>query len=380
MRVVQLGDSGPAAAEVRAALGRLGLLPDADTGDTYDREAERAVRAFQQARGLTADGRVGEETWRELEAARWRLGDRVLYLADPEPLYGDDVRHLQERLLEMGYDVGRPDGEFGRRTSVALAQFQREAGLVPDGTFGEQTLHALRRLGRKVTGGRPQFLRESEMLRASGPALTGKTIVIDPGHGGEDLGVTVSDGSLVWSEAQLAYDLATRLEQRLAAVGVRVHLTRGPHTGYPDDARAKFANDLDADLLISLHLDGHHNPEANGVATYHFGTSNGVTSTVGERLAGLVQREIVARTGLLDCRTHAKTWQLLRLTRMPAVRVEVCYLTSPHDRARIAKPEFRNTIAEAIIAGVQRLYLPREADVATGTFDVGALRAALAAG
>jgi N-acetylmuramoyl-L-alanine amidase len=354
------------------------LVPDSDT-DVFDTAADRAVRAFQQSRGLTADGLVGPDTRRALEAARWQLGDRVLTLTSPETLYGDDVRQLQERLLEMGYDVGRPDGRFGLRTTRALAQFQREAGLVPDGTFGQATMNALRRLGRKVTGGRPQLLRETEMLRGSGPALVGKAIVIDPGHGGDDLGVTVADGSLTWSEAHLAYDLATRLEQRLAAAGVAVHLTRGPHAGYLEDARAKFANDLRADLVISLHFDGHPNPAACGVATYHYGTSAGVTSTIGERLAGLVQREIVARTGLLDGRTHAKTWQLLRFTQMPAVRVEAGYLTSPYDRARIIDPAFRDTVVESVIAAVQRIYLPRDSDVATGTFDVRSLRQVVAA-
>ena len=79
---------------------------------------------------------------------------------------------------------------------------------------------------------------------------------------------------------------------------------------------------------------------------------------MGERLAGLVQREIVARTGLRDCRTHAKTWELLRLTRMPAVRVEVGYLTSPADRARLIDPRFRDRVVEAIVAAVQRMYFP----------------------
>ena len=75
---------------------------------------------------------------------------------------------------------------------------------------------------------------------------------------------------------------------------------------------------------------GRANPTASGVATYHYGQygEGGVTSTLGERLAALVQREIVVRTGLRDCRVHAKTWDLLRLTRMPAVRVEAGYLTS----------------------------------------------------
>jgi len=368
-------------AEVRAVLVELGLLKQsADSSDTayFDAETDRAVRAFQQSRGLTADGIVDAETWRNLEGARWRLGDRILFHSRPEPIFGDDVRQLQERLLEMGYDVGRADGVFGPRTEKALAQFQREIGLVPDGGFGPATMRALRRLGRKVVGGRPQLLRESEMLRNAGPALVGKRIVIDPGHGGDDPGATVVDGPMRWTEAELVFDLASRLEGRLAAAGVRVHLTRGRDTAYPDDARAAFANDLGADLFISLHLDAHPNPLAEGVATYHFGTDAGVTSTVGERLAGLVQREIVARTGLLDGRTHAKTWDILRLTRMPAVRVEVCYLTSPTDRERIIDPAFRDTVAEAIIAAIQRMYLPREADVATGTFDVKSLRTLLA--
>jgi N-acetylmuramoyl-L-alanine amidase len=115
------------------------------------------------------------------------------------------------------------------------------------------------------------------------------------------------------------------------------------------------ANSLGADLLISLHLDGQDNEVADGVATYHYGTGSGLSSTVGERLANLVQREIVVRTGLRDCRIHAKTWELLRLTQMPAVRVDLGYLTSPADRDRLVNPLFREQVVEAILAAVQRM-------------------------
>ena len=386
MRAIRRGDAGLAVAEIRAILTHLGLLTPQPANGTargddadarFDEVTERAVRAFQQARGLSVDGLVGAETWRALDAARWWLGARNLYHAVPTPLVGEDIRILQERLLEMGYDVGRADGSYGAGTARAVAQFQREVGLTPDGACGPQTLFALRRLGRKVVGGRPQWLRESEQLRSSGPALVGKRVVIDPGHGGADPGVVVRDGPLRWTEADLAWDQATRLEGRLAAAGVRVHLTRGPGAAapLPDRARAQFANDLGADLFISIHVDTSTNPAAEGVATYHFGTGNGVTSTVGERLAGLVQREIVARTGMRDCHTHAKTWELLQSTRMPAVRVDVGYLTSPADRTRLTDPRFRDTAVEAIVAAVQRMYFPLEADVPTGTFDVTTLRA-----
>ena len=382
MQVIRRGDRGPAVVEIRAILTTVGLLsdPDTDPDAVFDGPAEQAVRAFQQAGGLTVTGDVNEETWRALDASRWSLGSRVLAHEQPEPLFGDDVRQLQERLLELGYDLGRADTIFGHRTAAALASFQREVGLVADGVCGPQTMAALHRLGRKVIGGRPNLLRETERFQSAGPALVDKRIVIDPGHGGGDSGVSVPDGALRWTEADIAFDLAARLEGRLAAAGMRVHLTRGPAPAerLTESSRASIANELGADLLISIHLDGHSNPLASGVATYHYGEyhDGGVTSTLGERLAALVQREVVKRTGLRDCRSHAKTWDLLRLTRMPAVRVEVGYLTSPDDRSRLIDTRFRDRIVDAIVAAVQRMYLPLETDVVTGSIDVEELRSA----
>src|SRR5690349_25092677 len=113
----------------------------------------------------------------------------------------------------MGYDTGRADSIYGQRTARAVAQFQREVGLTPDGSCGPATMKALRRLGRKVVGGRPQLLRETAAFHASGPALVGKRIVVDPGHGSaDDLGVVVPDGPLRWTEADIAFDMALRLE------------------------------------------------------------------------------------------------------------------------------------------------------------------------
>ena len=67
-----------------------------------------------------------------------------------------------------------------------------------------------------------------------------------------------------------------------------------------------------------------------------------------------------------DCHIHGKTWALLRMTRMPAVRIEIGYLTSPHDRALLCNPQFRDTVAEGLLVAVQRLYLPIADDPPTG--------------
>src|SRR5256885_14551478 len=124
MRTIRRGDRGAAVAEIRTVLHILDLLPASQPvlEPEFDEQTELAVRAFQQSRGLSVDGRVGEETWRALDAARWRLGARALYQSVPDPLVGDGVRPLQERLLEMGDDVGRAGPIYGARTGRAGAR------------------------------------------------------------------------------------------------------------------------------------------------------------------------------------------------------------------------------------------------------------------
>jgi N-acetylmuramoyl-L-alanine amidase len=360
-RLYRRGDSGPAVADVQATLVGLGLLAQAPAEPVFDEATDRALRDFQQRRGLSVDGIVGADTYRALAAARWKLGDRLLSLAT-RPYVGDDVAALQERLLELGFDAGRADGVFGERTATALRGLQREYGLVADGTCGPATLRALKQLGRKVVGGRPHALRETELIHRAGSSLAGKIVVLDPGHGDGDRGSSAHG----LEEASLVEDLAARLEGRLTAVGVRALLTRGPDTNPSEAERAAFANESGADLVLSLHVDRAPSAACNGIACYHFGTGTGASSTVGEQLASLVQREVVARTDLLDCRVHAKTWELLRLTRMPAVRVELGHLTHAGDAARLADPAFRDTVAEGVLVGVQRLFLPDDLDPPTG--------------
>ncbi|MGI9063954.1 MAG: N-acetylmuramoyl-L-alanine amidase [Pseudonocardiaceae bacterium] len=363
MQLLRRGDLGPAVAELRAMLTSQSLLA-AGGEAVFDLVVEHAVCAFQQRRGLTVDGIVGPATYQTLCDARLRLGDRSLGYSVSRPLRGDDVSTLQERLLELGYDAGRADGVFGPQTEQALRSFQRDYGLQADGLYGPATMRSLRQLGLKVSGGRPVFLREQELLRRSGPALRGKRIVIDPCHGGPDRGSLV-DGA---AEADLMWDLACRIEGRMAATGMETLLSRGAGNSPSEAERSRFANDAHADLVLSLHTDAHRSTHAQGLATFHFGTGNGTTSTVGEALAGFLQRELVHRTGMLDCHTHPKTWEVLRMTRMPAVRLELGYLTHPHDRAKLLDPAFRDVVAEGILISVKRLYLLGENDQPTGTF------------
>ncbi|OIV37232.1 N-acetylmuramoyl-L-alanine amidase [Mangrovactinospora gilvigrisea] len=361
----RLGDSGPAVAEIRRKLVRLNLLPEqeqAEGADAFTAAVDAAVRHFQQQRALIVDGIVGPETYRHLDEARHRLGDRILTHWVGRPMVGDDIAELQQRLLDMGFTPGLVDGIYGARTGHAVREFQRNIGLVTDGTCGPSTYRALANLTRTVTGGQPQAMRETEHLLRAGPALAGKVLVLDPGHGGDDTGVEAHG----MTEADQVWQLTTRLEGRLTALGVRTYLTRpenGQGSVVSEEERASFANATDADLVISLHVDGHANPGANGVAAYYYGHDTRYSPT-GQQFAGLAQRELVARCGFGDDRIHGKTWSLLRGTRMPAVRLEIGYLTHYGDAGRLLTR--REEIVESIAVAVQRLFLPPEDDEPTG--------------
>jgi len=368
------GDQGQAVAGIRARLELLGLVDhDSATPDRFDNGLDRAVRAFQQQRGLSVDGIVGPTTYRVLDEARWRLGDRLLTHTPGAVLSGDDVVALQQRLLDLGFQVGRIDGRFGRQTELAVREFQRNVGVPPDGTCGPATLKALSRLAPIVRGGRPNAMRAEERIRKAGPQLTGKVVVIDP------CVARMPEGPLADEAEAIISDLAKRVEGRLVATGVQAYLTK--QAGADEAAeveRAAFANRTDAHLCISLQVDAAESADAAGVSTYFFGLdSHGAWSSAGERFAGLVQREIVARTDLVDLRSHAKNWDLLRHTKMPAVRIDVGYLTNAGDAARLGDPAFRDVVAEAVVVAVQRMYLSPETDTQTGFLRFDELRAAV---
>jgi N-acetylmuramoyl-L-alanine amidase len=357
------GDAGPAVAEIRDRLGRLGLLAPAEPlidpeTAVFDDEVDRAVRAFQQQRGLTVDGLVGVHTFRRLEEARWSLGDRVLSYSPGHAVAGDDVLALQSRLSGLGFDVGRVDGVFGARTDSALREFQRSVGVDSDGTCGPGTFRAIARLARTMSGGgTASHLRELHALESLRSGVADKVVVIDPGHGGADPGRSCAE----LTEAVVAGDLASRVEGRLAAIGVQVLLTRSPDSEQaPEESeRAAFANDTGADLVLSLHTDFVASAAPSGCASFYFGDAvAGTGSSLGARFAEIVQEEVCQRTDLTDCRTHAKTWDLLRMTRMPAVRIECGYLSSPRDSRRLADAAFRDALAEAIAAAVVRFFAP----------------------
>jgi N-acetylmuramoyl-L-alanine amidase len=368
---LKIGDRSDAVAVIANTLTRLGI--HSNPTDLFDEGLAQAIKAFQQERGLTATGLINEITQRCLDEARWKLGDRILALQSDSLMRGDDVSNLQDRLIQMGFNCGKVDGIYGSKTEASVKEFQKSVGVVVDGKCGPVTLISLMRLVKTVSGGAPTALRESVRHAVASPALASKVIVIDPSWGGDFTGEN-QNGVI---ESEVVFDLAQRLEGRLIALGVNVVLTRSAKNSPLEKDRIATANSVNADLVIALKVDIYKNEKANGVATYYYGRDGaGVHSVVGERFANLIQREICARTDLLNCRTHAKGWDLLKLTTAPTVRIDLGYLSNPQDAKRLGSPAFRDQLAEAMIVAIQRLYLSSDDDAKTGTLRISDLRRA----
>lgn len=356
VRLLRLGDEGPAVTDVQRRLERVagsGVIdgPAPAVDGRYGPATFGAVRSFQRARGLAADGIVGPETWRSLTEAAYAPGDRLLWHAS-RLMRGDDVRDLQHRLNRLGFDAGPEDGLFGRLVRAAVEEFQRNVGLPVDGVVGPSTVAALRRSHRDhQSGGLAVGVRQREALRRlSGRGLVGARVLVDPARGGEDPGRTGPAGA---REAEVTWDIARRLAARLAARGATAIFSRGPDTGPTGGERARQANALDVDVVVSIAANAHDTPRAKGAATYYFGAPTFV-SEPGRQLAERVQEAVVADGWRPDCGIHPMTWPLLRETRMPSVVVHPGFLTSPEDEEALADPQRQDSAAAALTSAVER--------------------------
>lgn len=349
MELIRHGSTGPEVEDVQRRLTALGWSVDPDEAGDFAHGTDQATRAFQQARGLPADGIVGPDTWQALVGASYRLGDRMLYVRRPL-LHGDDVLDLQRRLSKLGFDVGYDDGIYGVQTFEAVREFQLNTGLDVDGIAGPSTVDAVVRLHRQHQEAPAYVVREREQLRRpQRTTLAGARILVDPAHCVDDPGRTNPDGV---PEHEITWAIARALDGRLAAMGAHVVLARGPSTSPTPSQRAQLANDEGVEAIISVHGNGLDDPEARGAAAYYFGSGHDISER-GRLLAQRCVDEVVAATGTPNCRTHASTSAILRESRAPAVVIEPGFLTHPVEGRALADPATHRAIATALATALQ---------------------------
>jgi N-acetylmuramoyl-L-alanine amidase len=213
-----------------------------------------------------------------------------------------------------------------------------------------------------------------------------RTIVVDAGHGGEDTGARGATGIL---EKDITLALARRLKGVLESrLGVRVLLTRDADQAVALDDRAALANSNKADLFVSLHANASTRATVSGAQVYFFSTDQAAddaqksvlapqtlpTYGGGSRVIEMIPWEMaqlrhLGASGLLagaveeQCRDRVRMnaspvlqapLRVLAGANMPAVVVEIGFLTNPDDEQQIVSEAFQNTLAQALVDGFLR--------------------------
>ena len=203
---------------------------------------------------------------------------------------------------------------------------------------------------------------ENRLSSALNPTFA--TVVIDPGHGGNDEGAR--GGGL--KEKDLTLDLAFRVEKLLGTFNFPTVLTRRDDTYVPLSERAAIANKIDNAIFLSLHFNHSRDSSATGVETFYatakvppesawtwigfFSKPEQPPGDNGEDLAGYIQTSLVTRTDAANRGIKARELYVVRHTRCPAVLVEGGFINNPLDARLIGNTEYRDRLAKAIAEGV----------------------------
>lgn len=186
-------------------------------------------------------------------------------------------------------------------------------------------------------------------------------VVIDPGHGGRDVGTTSSTGLL---EKDLTLDIAQRLGELLKdRLGCEIVLTRTEDKFVPLETRAAVANNAHADFLISIHGNSSSYEDVRGIETYYYRPNIEISEAdadpaeAAKSFANDVQSALL--TGLKDGRkmlrdrgVKSASFVVLREVQMPAALSEISFMSSSRDAEQLDTPQYRDRVAEALYKGI----------------------------
>ncbi|MCP4367162.1 MAG: N-acetylmuramoyl-L-alanine amidase [Deltaproteobacteria bacterium] len=202
-----------------------------------------------------------------------------------------------------------------------------------------------------------------------------KTVVLDPGHGGHDKGVMGPEGML---EKNVTLALAQLIEDQRKK-NYKMILTRSDdyRVNIPD--RTAVANHLKADLFISIHTGGSFLHRAKGITIFYYKELSGFALETGtdsskppkvfnprvlwdniqtkhiassKVLAQIMQNNISSQLAFSESKIQNADLMVLKGADMPAILIEVGYLTNPGDEKKLQSPEFLSDFAEAICKGI----------------------------
>ncbi|WP_418434502.1 N-acetylmuramoyl-L-alanine amidase, partial [Anaerotignum lactatifermentans] len=280
-----------------------------------------------------------------LKNMRYDKNANVLYLDKKDKIDTGSVK-FEDHYLDGYFDVTLPgdyESDYGYGTYDVKGTVAEN---IEVSTKGGNTTFRFKQ--NRISAYEVTDEGDSYAIRVKNPKeVYDKVLLLDAGHGGKDPG-TSGNGM---QEKNLNLTIAQKIAQKLQGSGIKVYMTRDSDV-YPENStRAKTANDI-ADLMVSIHMNS--GPEtANGTETLYqvHANDNGARLT-SKQLAEILQGKVVSATG--NTNRGAKLWTdvlILNRTTVPAVIVEVIFITNTGDALKISNPAYQDQVAQAIADG-----------------------------
>lgn len=171
-------------------------------------------------------------------------------------------------------------------------------------------------------------------------------VVIDAGHGGQDVGAIGDSGQYEKNfTLSVAKKVVNLLEQEPQ---IQVYMTRADDSFISQESRyrPKYANKLNADLFISIHGNTFSDSNVSGTETFYYHENS-------QTFAKAIQKHVAEATGFKDRGTTKKDLFVVKDTKMPSALIEVGYLTNPQDESKMWTDDFQNRVATSIVEGIK---------------------------
>ena len=195
-----------------------------------------------------------------------------------------------------------------------------------------------------------------------------RSVILDPGHGGADPGAIGKAGV---KEKDVVFDIATRCQKKLNAMGIKAVITRKKNRNLSLKERPRMANKLQADLFVSIHANSSRNRAAKGIETHILPAVNfpstapssfSKTACAGNSwdkmnvlLAYSIQKSALSTTSAADRGVRRSRFSVLRNATCPAILIECGFLSNKVEEKNLNNPAYRDKIATGIANGIKEL-------------------------
>jgi len=190
-----------------------------------------------------------------------------------------------------------------------------------------------------------------KLLNQNGNPLQNRIIILDPGHGGKDVGTIL--GTIY--EKNITLKVSTLVKQKLENAGAKVHMTRTGDTFPTLQGRVDFTNANYGEIFVSVHVNSASNTSASGTETY-YSISSGDMYQEDIDLGTFVNNQIVNNLNMKNRGVKQYPYYVINNMSIPSILVELGFLTNSEDRQKLTNDEYVNKYADSIYNGIMQYY------------------------